>query len=208
MYHKEHVRECYNALLGSTNAYVRTGFSVSKAEEEAFAKGAQFVERPVGSGKAFTRQELLAEQAAESFLRPSNLCVWRKVHSFVEVHNSTRLKSLCIVRFTPGIPQGFPESSVWDDNIVELGNAYIASLGVGMAFIQTKACLGVRLISPWRCPGFPWSPVVPATVETIGSNAPGAHCLPSLVLQGHISLVFDQLWLRILLRRRPWFVIG
>ncbi len=102
MYHKEHVSECYNALLGSTNAYVRTGFSVSKAEEEAFEKGVQFVERPVGSGKAFTRQELLAEQAEESFLRPSNLCVWRKVHSFVEVHNSTHPKSHCIVRFTGG----------------------------------------------------------------------------------------------------------
>jgi hypothetical protein len=141
MYNKEHVRECYNALLGSTNAYARTGFSFSKAEEEALSKGAQFVERPVGSGgKAFTRQELLAEQAAESVLRPSNLCVWRKVHSFIEVHKATRLTSICVVRFIGAVIQGFPESSVWDDNIVELGNAYIASLGVGtdgsLAFLQ------------------------------------------------------------------------
>jgi hypothetical protein len=134
MYSSRHVRDCYNALVNSTNAYARTGISYSQSEDEVFAKGADQVER-AGGKPALTRQERDANLATESMLWPNNICVWRKVHLFVEVHNahySDRRWFGVSDNSNQLMPlQGFPEASLWDDDLAALGQAYVRSLGVG-----------------------------------------------------------------------------
>jgi hypothetical protein len=82
LFMKNHVRECYAGLTGSPSAYARTGISFTKAEQSSLEKG-KLVERK--SVLALTLQDYQQQRASERQVSPNNLCIWRKVHSFVEV---------------------------------------------------------------------------------------------------------------------------
>jgi hypothetical protein len=105
---KNHVRECYAGLTGSSSAYARTGISFTKAEQSALEKGSKSVERK--SGPTLTLQDYQQQRADERQVSPNNLCIWRKVHSFVEVPISAarQHQRVCsVLAHLMGLPRDF-----------------------------------------------------------------------------------------------------
>ncbi len=124
----DHISKCYYSLVKSTDAYAKTGVLSSSSIQST--RGAHSIiegsSSPHGRSTGPSQQRQLhggVEQEEKQML-PANICIWRKVHSFIE---------------------GFPEAGVFDE-LGPVASAYEAALGLGFPFasvpdITVEPCL-------------------------------------------------------------------
>jgi hypothetical protein len=116
-----HITDCYNSLLNSTVAYIRTGSSAQNPESKKVVSGVEKSGRAgtqgggsddaVAQPGSHERPQTIDEHEQQVF--PSNICIWRKVHQFIE---------------------GFPELGLFTRE-PQIGEAYLTMLHLGFPFL-------------------------------------------------------------------------